>query len=265
MRLSGGDVHARPEGSDPVRHRPDFDDAALGAGGPRSQAGSFAGFRPGSRPSSSRWCRGPLARANPRRSWRWRVAGRTFGAAAVIALLSVSRASGASPTRRFVSGRLRATLRRPRRGCARLERGGGRPLPPRRGDRPARTMAGLREDTLTAGAFAVQDAPFLRLSRRDGRSRTGREPVRPPWRAGLAEAAGSRWRAPVSAVSSRRGSVPSTPSTRPSSMRRAGAPARRSASTRPCGSRAGSARRSGSSPSRRRSPVRSNASFPAGG
>jgi hypothetical protein len=142
-----------------VRHRPDFDDAAL-ARAVHALAREIGPVEPlVPRPSSR-----PLARATPRRSWRRRVAGRTVGAAAVIALLSVlaSERRLADPPLKdqaaFVPRYAAPAVAPPAWSEVaadryRLGEAAGR----------ARTMAGLREDTLTAGAFAVQEAPFLRL------------------------------------------------------------------------------------------------------
>ncbi|AWN50641.1 hypothetical protein [Methylobacterium sp. 17Sr1-1] len=142
-----------------MRHRPDFDDAALARAAHALRKDLLQDLGP-IEPLVPR----PLARATPRRSWCRRVAGRTVGAAAVIALLSVLAserrlADPPLPDQAAFVPRYAAPAVAPpvwsevAADRYRLGEATGR----------ARTMAGLREDTLTAGAFAVQEAPYLRL------------------------------------------------------------------------------------------------------
>ncbi|AWN48524.1 hypothetical protein DK419_21010 [Methylobacterium terrae] len=138
-----------------MRQRPDFDDAALAraAHALSQDLGPVEPLLPQ-----------PLPRAVPRRSWVGPAAGRTLGAAAVVALLSV-----------LASERRQADPPLPA-GTAFVPRYAAPAVAPpawsetaadryRLGEAiaSARTQPGLREDTLTAGAFAVQEAPFLRL------------------------------------------------------------------------------------------------------
>ncbi|AWB23695.1 hypothetical protein DA075_24685 [Methylobacterium currus] len=138
-----------------MRHRPDFDAAALAraADALAREIGPVEPLLPR-----------PLPRAVPRRSWRGRAAGRTIAAAAVIALLSVlaSERRLADPPladeAAFVPRYAAPAVAAPLWSEAAADRY-------RLGDATgsARMQPGLREDTLTAGAFAVQEAPFLHL------------------------------------------------------------------------------------------------------
>ncbi|GJD65050.1 hypothetical protein [Methylobacterium frigidaeris] len=144
-----------------MRQRPDFDDAALvRAARILARDHALAQEIGPVEPLVPR----PLPRAAPRRSWRRRVAGRTVGAAAVIALLSVlaSERRLADPPladqAAFVPRYAAPAVAPPVWSEVAADRY-------RLGEATgsARTQPGLREDTLTAGAFAVQEAPFLRL------------------------------------------------------------------------------------------------------
>ncbi|OAS25264.1 hypothetical protein [Methylobacterium platani] len=143
-----------------MRQRPDFDDAALARAGEAlaqdilvQDIGPVAPLLPR-----------PLPRAVPPSSWRRRVAGRTIGAAAVIALLSVL----ASERRQADPPIAREAAFVPRYAAPAVAPPAWREAAPDRyrlgeATGSARIQPDLREDTLTAGAFAVQEAPFLRL------------------------------------------------------------------------------------------------------
>lgn len=148
-----------------MRQRPDFDDAALAraAHALSQDIGPVEPLLPR-----------PLPRAVPRRSWFGPAVGRTLGAAAVIALLSVL----ASERRQADQALADQALADPplAAGTAFVPRYAAPAVAPpawrevaadryRLGEAvaSARIQAALREDTLTAGAFDVQEAPFLRL------------------------------------------------------------------------------------------------------
>ncbi len=139
-----------------MRQWPDFDDAAL-ARAVHALAREIGPVEP--------LLPRPLPRAIPRRSRRRRVAGRTIGAASVIALLSVlaSERRQADPpvaadTAAFVPRYAASAVALPVWSEVAADRY-------RLGEATgsARVQAGLREDTLTAGTFGVHEAPFLRL------------------------------------------------------------------------------------------------------
>ncbi|SEO53740.1 hypothetical protein SAMN04487843_10289 [Methylobacterium sp. ap11] len=148
-----------------MRQRPDFDDAALArAGRALVQDIGVQDIGP-VEPLLPR----PLRRAEPRRlsrgAGRLRVLARTVVAAGVIALLSVLASErrladpprAAEPTA-FVPRYAAPAVAPPawREAAADRYRLGEATV-------GARTQPGLREDTLTAGEFAVQEAPYLRL------------------------------------------------------------------------------------------------------
>jgi hypothetical protein len=139
-----------------VRQRPDFDDAALERAGIAlaQDIGPVEPLLPR-----------PLRRVSPRVPRPWRAAGRTLGAAAVIALLSVlaSERRAADPPlsgeAAFVPRFAAPAVAPPAWSEVAADRY-------RLGEEAAgsaRVQPGLREDTLTAGTFAAQEAPFLRL------------------------------------------------------------------------------------------------------
>ncbi|WP_279357492.1 hypothetical protein [Methylobacterium indicum] len=143
-----------------MRHRPDFDDAALARAGQAlvQDIGPVAPLLPR-----------PLSRAEPRRlsrgAGRLRILARTAGAAGVIALLSVLASERrladpplAAEATAFVPRYAAPAVAPPAWHTAAADRY-------RLGEATgsARTQPGLREDTLTTGEFAVQEAPYLRL------------------------------------------------------------------------------------------------------
>lgn len=139
-----------------MRQRPDFDDAALARA-----ADALARDLGAVEPLLPR----PLPRATPRRSWRRRVARRTIGAIAVIALLSVLASERrladppvAADPPAFVPRFAAPAAAPPAWSTVAADRY-------RLGEATgsARVQPGLREDTLTAGTFAVHETPFLRL------------------------------------------------------------------------------------------------------
>lgn len=142
-----------------MRQRPDFDDAALARAG-HALARDIGPVEP--------MLPRHLPRAVPTRSWRRRAAGRTIGAASVIALLSVLASERRQADPQLDPPATRAAAFVPRYAAPAV-------APPVWGevaaDRyrlgeaagSARIQAGLREDTLTAGTFGVHEAPFLRL------------------------------------------------------------------------------------------------------
>ncbi|MGE7418012.1 hypothetical protein [Methylobacterium tarhaniae] len=149
-----------------MRQRPDFDDAALARAGQALAKDTLAEDLALSQdigPVEPLLPR-PLPRAAPRPSRPWRSARRTVAAAAVIALLSVlaSERRLADPPvadqAAFVPRYAAPAVAPPAWSEVAADRY-------RLGEATgsARTQAGLREDTLAAGTFPVQEAPFLRL------------------------------------------------------------------------------------------------------
>lgn len=143
-----------------MRQRPDFDDAALAraAHALSQDLGPVEPLLPR-----------PLPRAVPRPSRLRQAMGRTLGAAAVIALLSVLASE-----RRQSDPPLSDSS--PSAGAAFVPRYAAPAVAPpvwsdaapdryRLGEATgsARVQASLREDTLTVGTFGVQEAPYLRL------------------------------------------------------------------------------------------------------
>jgi len=156
-----------------VRQRPDFDDAALARAGQALAEDFFAKDTVLARsrdigPVEPLLPR-PLPRAVPRASWGRRVGGRTVGAAAVIALLSVLASERRQADRPLAdpppSAEAAFVPRFAAPAVAPPAWSDAAPDRYRLGEATgsARIQAGLREDTLTAGAFGVQEAPYLRL------------------------------------------------------------------------------------------------------
>ncbi|TNC14341.1 hypothetical protein FF100_09235 [Methylobacterium terricola] len=138
-----------------MRQRPDFDDAALAraAHALSQDLGPVEPLLPR-----------PLPRAVPRRSRLRPAVGRTLAAAAVIALLSVL-ASERRQSDPPLSAEAAFVPRYAAPAVAPPVWSDAAPDRYRLGDATgrARAQAGLREDTLTAGAFGVHEEPFLRL------------------------------------------------------------------------------------------------------
>ncbi|TGD98249.1 hypothetical protein [Methylobacterium nonmethylotrophicum] len=150
-----------------MRQRPDFDDATLARAARNLAEGKgLAEDRALARdigPVEPLLPR-PLPRAVPASAWRLRAAGRTLGAAAVIALLSVL----ASERRLADPPLAEAGAFVPRYAAPAVAPPAWSAVAPDRyrlgeASASARAQPGLREDTFTAGAFAAQEAPFLRL------------------------------------------------------------------------------------------------------
>ncbi|NGM32700.1 hypothetical protein G4G93_01895 [Methylobacterium sp. DB0501] len=144
-----------------MRQRPDFDDAALA----RAAQALSQDIGP-VEPLLPR----PLPRAAPRACRGRRAAGRTVGAAAVIALLSVlaseRRQADGTPADPPLADRGAFVPRYAAPAVAPPVWSDAAPDRYRLGEATgsARIQAGgLREDTLTIGAFGVQEAPYLRL------------------------------------------------------------------------------------------------------